>query len=463
MRICAAITLSILLTLTGASAQPARGPLRILKSNPCFFTDGTGKAVYLAGTHNWNNFQDTGHRSGSGDPPPALDFNAYLDFLQAHNHNFFRLWRWEVPKWTDDDPPGIKYAQPHPWLRTGPGVARDGKPKFDLSRFDPEYFDRMRNRIIAAGGRGMYVSVMLFEGWAVQFLDAWKYHPYSAVNNINGVEADADGDGRGVEYYTLQPGSSGNRLLSLQEAYLRKVVETVNDLDNVLYEVCNEAGPYSTEWQYHVIKYVKEYESHRPKQHPIGMTFQYRGGANEALFGSPADWISPNAGEPQQNYLENPPANVSGKVIVNDTDHLCGHVCGDAVWVWKSFCRGLNVLFMEDLTPSPTWHDSSRDAMGQVRRYADKINLASMVPHNELASVRYCLAKPGSEYVVFQPGGNGEFTVDLRQSSAMYSVEWLNVYSDRTAAGQPVRGGGISIFKTPFGGPAVLYLRAVGE
>jgi hypothetical protein len=101
--------------------------------------------------------------------------------------------------------------------------------------------------------------------------------------------------------------------------------------------------------------------------------------------------------------------------------------------------------------------------MGQVRRYADKINLASMVPHNELASVRYCLAKPGSEYVVFQPGGNGEFTVDLRQSSAMYSVEWLNVYSDRTAAGQPVRGGGISIFKTPFGGPAVLYLRAVGE
>ena len=77
------------------------------------------------------------------------------------------------------------------------------------------------------------------------------------------------------------------------------------------------------------------------------MTFQYRGGNNAALFDSPADWISPNTGDPQQSYLENPQANPGGKVIVNDTDHLCGHNCGDAVWVWKSFCRGLNVLFME--------------------------------------------------------------------------------------------------------------------
>ncbi|HLJ96773.1 MAG TPA: hypothetical protein VKU02_26605, partial [Gemmataceae bacterium] len=83
-------------------AGPATGPLRVLKSNPRYFTDGSGKAIYLAGSHNWHNFQDNGHRlPESQDPPPIFDYDGYLDLLQKHNHNFFRLWRWEVPKWTD--------------------------------------------------------------------------------------------------------------------------------------------------------------------------------------------------------------------------------------------------------------------------------------------------------------------------------------------------------------------------
>jgi len=457
------IFFAFLITLAAAFGEPASGPLRILQSNPRYFTDGSGKAIYLIGSHNWSNFQDTGHRAGPGDPPPALDYTVFLDFVQAHHHNFFRLWRWESPKWTDDEPRGVAYSQPHPWLRTGPGKANDGKLRFDLTRFNPEYFDRLRSRVIAARDRGLYVSVMLFEGWEIQFLDAWNSHPFHAANNINSIEADADGDGHAIEYNTLQTSPMGKRVLTLQEAYVRKVIDTVNDLDNVLYEVCNEAGPYSTEWQYSIINTVKQYESHQPKQHSVGMTFQYRGGTNVALFNSPADWISPNPGESQESYLDNPPANFSGKVIVNDTDHLCGHVCGDAVWVWKSFCRGLNVLFMEELTPSPMWHDSARDAMGQARRYAEKMNLATMSPHNELASVRYCLANPGTEYLVFQPGGRGEFTVDLTDIPATFSVEWLNVSTGATGTGKPVHGGGVSTFKTPFGGPAVLYLKATHD
>ena len=88
------------------------------------------------------------------------------------------------------------------------------------------------------------------------------------------------------------------------------------------------------------------------------------GGSSRALFDSPADWISPNPGTAEENYRYNPSPRYVGKVIVNDTDHLWGHTGGDAVWVWKSFCRGLNVLFMEELTPSPTWQDSAREGMG---------------------------------------------------------------------------------------------------
>ena len=226
------------------SSAPAKGPLRVLASNPRYFTDGSGKAIYLAGTHNWHNFQDNGHRlRETQDPPAIFDYDAYLDLLTRHHHNFFRLWRWESSKWTDEHPVLLtKYCQPHPWVRSGPGLAADGKPKFDLTRFNQEYFDRMRRRITTAGERGMYVAVQLFEGWALQFTDAWLCHPFNRKNNIQEVDADASGNGKGTDFNTLQVTAMGKKVLGLQEAYLRKVIDTVSDLDNVLYEVCNGPG-----------------------------------------------------------------------------------------------------------------------------------------------------------------------------------------------------------------------------
>ena len=444
-----------------AQTSPATGPLRVLASNPRYFADGSGKAIYLCGSHNWHNFQDNGHRlAETQDPAPAFDYNGYLDFLVAHHHNFFRLWRWEAPKWTDAQPKGmVKYCQPHPWARTGPGLARDGKPRFDLTRFDPEYFERLRARVAAARDRGIYVSIMLFEGWELQFTDAWDYHPFNAANNVNGIDADANGDGRGTELDSLQTSDMGKRVLALQEAYLRKVIDTVSDLNNVLYEVCNEAGADSTDWQYRVIDFVKEYEAGKGKQHPVGMTFQYRDGANALLYASPADWISPNPGSAEESFRENPTSKFTGRVVVNDTDHLWGHTGGDAVWVWKSFTRGLNVLFMEELLPSPTWQDSARDAMGQTRRYAEKMNLASVVPSDDLSETRFCLADRGKEYLVFQPGNKGEFSLDLRDAPGRFLVEWLNVYKDASMPVEPVEGGAVRTFTTPFGGPAALYLK----
>ena len=148
----------------------------------------------------------------------------------------------------------------------------------------------------AAGERGIYVSVMLFEGHGLHASDTpwcWDGHPLNVRNNVNGIDGDPDGDGRGIETQTLQIPA----VTAVQEAYVRKVVDTVNDLDNVLYEIVNESGAYSTDWQYHLVRLIHDCEKGKPQQHPVGMTFQWAGrrrGKNQTLFDSPADWVSPN-------------------------------------------------------------------------------------------------------------------------------------------------------------------------
>ena len=117
---------------------------------------------------------------------------------------------------------------------------------------------------------------------------------------------------------------------------MRKVIDTVNDLDNVLYEISNENHFDSLPCEVHFLNYVRQYERGKPKQHPVGLTSNGGGGRDDTarLFASSADWISPNT--LANDYKENPPAAKGRAVIISDTDHLWG-LGGSTTWVWKSF------------------------------------------------------------------------------------------------------------------------------
>jgi len=431
-------------------AAPTQGPLRVHPSNPRYFSDSTGRAVLLVGAHTWNNLQDM----GESDPPPPFDWDAYLDFLTDHHHNFVRTWRWELTLW-DTKANGEDrrhFCAPHPWPRTGPGNALDGRPKFDLSRFDEDYFARLRSRVMSAGRRGVYVSVMLFEGWGMQFVrDAWRAHPFNPDNNVSGIGSDPNSDGKGLEVHEL----SDPQMTAVQEAHVRKVLDTLGDLDNVLYEISNENHPASTEWQYHMIRLIHDYESTRPMQHPVGMTFQYQGGSNRTLFESPAEWVSPN---PEGGYSDDPPPADGSKVIISDTDHLWG-IGGNREWVFKTLCRGMNPIFMDPydgviLETNAKW-EAVRRALGSALALSERVDLAAMAPHNELASTGYCLADPGRQYVVYLPKG-GEVTLDLATAQGALAVEWFEPDQGRVTPGDAVPGGATRKLTAPFAGDAVV-------
>ncbi|MBX3242134.1 MAG: hypothetical protein KIT80_14185 [Chitinophagaceae bacterium] len=428
-----------------------KSPLRIHPDNPRYFTDQSGGIIYLTGSHTWLSVVDGRGPSGKQTP----EDNAFLDFISAHGHNFTRLWA------VENDGFVFSEVTPAIYLRSEPDNTSDTQIKYDLSRFNQIYFDRLRSRVSAANDRGIYVAVVFF-GHSGKLTGPTFY---KKENNINGIDGDPNGDGYAIESRTLLVPA----ITALQDEYVKKVIETVNEFDNVLYEIACESGPETTEWQYHLIRLVKEQEAKMPKQHLVGMSSDggyVKGDDTERLFKSDADWICPGwNSDTSCIYMTDPPAATGEKAILVDTDHLWG-IGGDSKWVWKSFLRGLQPNYMDpyvEYDSSATWggtqvqFDNARRAMGLTLKVANQINLVTMIPHNELSSSTYCLADPGTAYLAYLPDG-GKVTIDLSNTAGRLSVQWLNPVDGSIIKGKKIRGGGKQELVAPVSGDIVLYI-----
>jgi hypothetical protein len=451
-------------------------PLRGSPNHPNYFADGIGRAVYLTGSHTWNNFQDW----GTDDVPQPFNFAAYVKMLVAHHHNFTLVWQTELPVFrgmpTRPTTSPDFFVTPQPWLRTGPGQAADGKLKFDLTKFNQSYFDRLRDRVQQLNAAGIYAGVYLFSGeWLLRFRFPGDGYPFTGSNNVNGID-----DGGGTASVTM---SVPNAITAFQDAYVKKVIDTLNDLPNVLWIVSQEAPPNSAWWNSHLIALTRSYEAVKPLQHPIG--YGVLSDNNDAtILNSDADWIAPVAKiSPTVSCGSGHPA---CKVNINDSDHSYFGMWNESPranrnYFWINFTQGNQTLFMDPYVvfyprekrnlcpepvhgigsaPDPRW-DHVRDTMGYVRGYADRMNLAGMAPRGNLSSTGHVLGSTdpaNPEFLVYAPS-EGNFTVDLSQVAGPLIAEWMNPATGAKTTGAAVKGGTTIIFTSPFSGDAVLYVK----
>ena len=115
-------------------------------------------------------------------------------------------------------------------------------------------------------------------------------------------------------------------ITTIQHAYVNKLIDTLNDLPNVVYEIANEANTGSISWQYALIDYIHIYEAGKPRQHPVWMTTPAFGNPDNVVFSSHAECVSPVLWD----------ADFAGqKVSINDTDHILPQP-QDPYWAWKT-------------------------------------------------------------------------------------------------------------------------------
>jgi hypothetical protein len=197
-----------------------------------------------------------------------FDFDRYLATLAADGLNHTRTFSGTYREVSDSfgitnntlAPKKNRYVCP--WARSDTLGYFDGTNKFDLSRWDPTYFTRLRRFMAAAQERGIVVEMNLFCPLYAEAM--WDASPMNAKNNVNGV-----GDCPRAEVLTLKH----PRLVEIQVAFIRKIVHELNEFDNLYFEVINEpyARGVSEQWEHHIAETIQQAEKALPNRHLISM------------------------------------------------------------------------------------------------------------------------------------------------------------------------------------------------
>jgi len=426
--------LILLLLLITRAAQGA--PLVVHPSNPRYMQDpATGKAILLVGlSHScsFSTYHATANVIGC-----TFNYPAYVSFMQGKGYTYMRMGRADLVG-----------ADLQPWPRTGPGNATDGLPKVDFSQFNGTFFSTLRQRIIDAGAAGITVAFGFFDGAFSE--SVWADHLFNPLNNIQGI----DGGVNNTQTVT------NTAKLTVQDNFVRQVIDTINDLDNVIWEITNEGVVGSVAWQQRLIDLIRNYELTKPKQHLIGMSGNPIGVST--LFASTANWISPGGAGGYPEYRDDPPASTGAKVVITETDHIGTQSANTPDVVWKNVTRGNSMSFyVEDEYDDPPAYEPGLKAGTTAVTWLNALTLASMTPQSGLASTGYALVQPGVAYVVWQPG-TGAFTVTLTATPTNYTVTWWRADTQvEVAASNLVGATGVQTFTPPFAGAGALRVAAV--
>src|SRR5262245_55185048 len=148
-----------------------------------------------------------------------FDYRKYLATLAADGLNYTRIFGGsyvEVPsksfgiaRNTLAPGPGRFLA---PWARSDtPGYAGGGN-RFDLERWNPEYFARYREFLSEASRLGIVVEITLFSSTYGE--PEWRLSPFHPANNVNGTAL--------TDWKKLATLENG-KILRFQEQYVRRL------------------------------------------------------------------------------------------------------------------------------------------------------------------------------------------------------------------------------------------------
>ena len=156
-----------------------------------------------------------------------------------------------------------------PWARSGQGKAWDGLSKFDLSRYNPWYFNRIKSFVKLVDEAGFVYYHSMYNTHNVLEIGAhWADYPWRPANNINDTglpePPPLEANNRlhlGNQFYsTAHPG-----LKNLHEAYINHVLDDLAGYKNIVFNLGYQfVGP--LEFQKFFLRTVAAWEKRNHKK-----------------------------------------------------------------------------------------------------------------------------------------------------------------------------------------------------
>ncbi len=432
-----------------------------------------GKPIYLVGDYNWGTVDVHPSAVEAERGLTGYDYRRLFDEMAKRGLNFKR------EAW-------VNCWEGRPYLMTRDGRRfvpfdlekwNEGGWKFDLTKWNPDYWKRLKDVVDYANKKGIIFMLGLFDG-DTEDAYAWpRYHGFHRNNNVNGIDADADGDGRAYEYGRIDasaPPSQRRKMrsvLRLQERFVKKVIDTVGMCPNLIYELMNEPGhgavygPKERRWHSHIATLVKEYEKGKGfEEHLV------------AVNGAPVDYLlsEPNIDVACYHRRPTTPATASRflasvaklpKPVIYDTDTADHWGPKIARVAWTCFVSGAYFAWLDfhedNLYPDPIkWGQKDvRIQLANLVKFASRTQWWRMAPHNELVSgtEAYCLASPGEEYVIYLPRG-GDLVVRIPRARDSFRAFWYDPARDKLLPGRSVRSGARTKLTPPSPSFRVLHI-----
>ena len=422
---------------------------------------------------------------------PDFNINRYLDALQKDGMTYTRLFTGTY--FEKDGSFGIQKntLAPEagkallPWIRSNVPGAMCGGNKFDLDKWDENYFSRLKTFVSEAGKRGIIVEVTLFSS----IYDNWDTQVWNPENNIT-IKED-------IGKKNIQTLNNGN-VLKYQESVVRRIVRELNGSDNVIYEIQNEpwadhtsrletneffsnpesrldghewqksieiTDDSSLEWQKKIASVIVDEESKLKKKHLLAQNytnFYYKVpdvDKNVSILNF--HYAYPRAVE--LNYHH-------GKVIGFDESGFAGNA--DATYriqAWKFIISGGGLFNNLDYSFATGYEDGtavnkapgggSHELRMQLKVLSDFIHsfeFLKMAPDQntiKMASgaVAYALAEQGKQYAIYLSNGT-KCDLKLILPKGNYRGEWISTLDGKVIKSEMVKhtGGEINMTSPEF-------------
>jgi hypothetical protein len=234
-----------------------------------------------------------------------FDYIPFLDRLHEYGMNLTRIYPGgyvEIKdQYTKGNPLGPEPGRYLlPWKKSSEEGAdmNLGKYKYDLDKWDEEYFKRLKDFVHQASVRNIIVEVAFFNG---MYDDRWNAQPLYHTNNIQGV---------GMCAFQLFTTMADQKLVEYQRKYVMKIASELYSFDNIIYDICDEPEMQhkdSWEWNSYLLDALisVDHQKHLCGETANSASPDFTGDKRTSWI--PTEYISPMEKTLDDDYIDNKP------------------------------------------------------------------------------------------------------------------------------------------------------------